>query len=512
MTSLEMIYYKDDFKSRVDYRTESNKDKVDFEEFCKKYLNSSNGFYTDKVSPIHNTQGYNYPSYPIYDLKYPTENYLNQNKKYDTYQSLEDYFELNARSKKSESIENYLQSNSNKKSGDKRLRNMTLPSVIYHEKKSNQSRESLDKSKEKLNNKKNENKSLNGILMLNNGTTFNLNKTKEPSSPLMNKPSINLTPFIQETALTHDYIIEQYPSIYLTEDKTSKEAQILNNFKMQNFRDDNTNGIYDKNVAENFLYLNHENNQNNYSIVNSENIKQIVNEIFKNESENLKTQERVEEKIQNDNSNLTALEKIEKIIDEVEQTIKLESENLKKIEKSNQENKNNSGDSKRSETTISWKSQNIIEKSENNQNGIDKNADQVSNEDNYTIFIEAKLDNDTKENLWYELPKKISFNQEFSRRKTQTNRIPIQINTQINIIDDHNSINYLAPFNVVPSTAQVEKPYGWLGLEVVACGINKLSKLPLPKNNYSIETGDFGDDAGFWAENVTGDAIGNFNF
>ena len=33
--------------------------------------------------------------------------------------------------------------------------------------------------------------------------------------------------------------------------------------------------------------------------------------------------------------------------------------------------------------------------------------------------------------------------------------------------------------------------------------------LPIPKNNYHIERGDFGDDAAFCAENSEGDAIGN---
>ena len=52
------------------------------------------------------------------------------------------------------------------------------------------------------------------------------------------------------------------------------------------------------------------------------------------------------------------------------------------------------------------------------------------------------------------------------------------------------------------------KPHGWLGLKVVACGMNKKAKLPIPKANYFIDKGDFGDDAGFWCENAVGDAIG----
>ena len=49
---------------------------------------------------------------------------------------------------------------------------------------------------------------------------------------------------------------------------------------------------------------------------------------------------------------------------------------------------------------------------------------------------------------------------------------------------------------------------GWLGFKVIACGMKKNGKLPIPKPNYFIEKGDFGDDAGFYSENVYGDAIG----
>ncbi len=38
--------------------------------------------------------------------------------------------------------------------------------------------------------------------------------------------------------------------------------------------------------------------------------------------------------------------------------------------------------------------------------------------------------------------------------------------------------------------------------------MKKNGKLPIPKPNYFIEKGDFGDDAGFYSENVYGDAIG----
>ena len=38
--------------------------------------------------------------------------------------------------------------------------------------------------------------------------------------------------------------------------------------------------------------------------------------------------------------------------------------------------------------------------------------------------------------------------------------------------------------------------------------MKKNAKLPIPKPNYFIDKGDFGDDAGFYSENVYGDAIG----
>jgi protein phosphatase PTC7 len=47
-----------------------------------------------------------------------------------------------------------------------------------------------------------------------------------------------------------------------------------------------------------------------------------------------------------------------------------------------------------------------------------------------------------------------------------------------------------------------------LGFKVLACGMRKNGPLPIPKPNYFIDKGDFGDDAGFFSENVYGDAIG----
>lgn len=55
---------------------------------------------------------------------------------------------------------------------------------------------------------------------------------------------------------------------------------------------------------------------------------------------------------------------------------------------------------------------------------------------------------------------------------------------------------------------EIVKPEGWLGFRVSACGTHKGGRPPVPKSNFFIERGHFGDDAGFWSENLAGDAIG----
>ena len=47
-----------------------------------------------------------------------------------------------------------------------------------------------------------------------------------------------------------------------------------------------------------------------------------------------------------------------------------------------------------------------------------------------------------------------------------------------------------------------------LNLKVVACGMQKNGRLPIPKANYFIDKGNFGDDAGFWSENDLSSAFG----
>ena len=69
---------------------------------------------------------------------------------------------------------------------------------------------------------------------------------------------------------------------------------------------------------------------------------------------------------------------------------------------------------------------------------------------------------------------------------------------------------YLAEINQkIAETPKIsQKSLTKLGLKVVACGMRKYGQLPIPIENYFIEKGDFGDDAGFCSENSTGYAFG----
>jgi hypothetical protein len=78
----------------------------------------------------------------------------------------------------------------------------------------------------------------------------------------------------------------------------------------------------------------------------------------------------------------------------------------------------------------------------------------------------------------------------------------------LDINDKSLNFNYfiVAPFT--QSLAANPDSGEWLGLKVVACGLKKGGQLPIPKANYFIDKGNFGDDAGFHSENNLGDAIG----
>lgn len=60
------------------------------------------------------------------------------------------------------------------------------------------------------------------------------------------------------------------------------------------------------------------------------------------------------------------------------------------------------------------------------------------------------------------------------------------------------------------NVADEAQPASWLSLKVIACGMRKYAQLPIPAVNFFIDKGDFGDDAGFWAETQEGSACGKF--
>lgn len=70
------------------------------------------------------------------------------------------------------------------------------------------------------------------------------------------------------------------------------------------------------------------------------------------------------------------------------------------------------------------------------------------------------------------------------------------------------NVDNLKPY-VVDSNSHVKKQDNFLGFDLYSCGMSKLKKLPIPKANFSIDDGDFGDDAGFFSGNLFGDALGN---
>ena len=92
--------------------------------------------------------------------------------------------------------------------------------------------------------------------------------------------------------------------------------------------------------------------------------------------------------------------------------------------------------------------------------------------------------------------KKQSFTNEFTKYKKNNKQQPIdKITTNFKPTDECDKPN------------ESEKR---LSLKVVACGMKKYGKLPIPTKNYFIEKGDFGDDAGFWSETKDGCACGIF--
>lgn len=95
------------------------------------------------------------------------------------------------------------------------------------------------------------------------------------------------------------------------------------------------------------------------------------------------------------------------------------------------------------------------------------------------------------------LPQKKSFTKEFVKRYQSTKKKPDDI--------DQGIFNFKQDADYEQKASEPEKR---LSLKVVACGMKKYGTLPIPKENYFIEKGDFGDDAGFWSETKDGCACG----
>lgn len=124
--------------------------------------------------------------------------------------------------------------------------------------------------------------------------------------------------------------------------------------------------------------------------------------------------------------------------------------------------------------------------------------------------------------LVLDIPKKKSFSEEFFKPKTTQNQIGQAVNNRTTYVTTNNNTtisnvmkendtmvnDYISSYIASPPSLTFEKPSGWLGFKVIACGMRKNGQLPIPKPNYFIDRGDFGDDAGFYSENVYGDAIG----
>ena len=129
-----------------------------------------------------------------------------------------------------------------------------------------------------------------------------------------------------------------------------------------------------------------------------------------------------------------------------------------------------------------------------------KEASNLKNISFYDLICDAiavKLDSPEKPNTIsnVELPEKCHM-QNFENLNFKENDLP------------KNNIDKCSPF-IKTSNITEEKVKGpILGLKVFACGMCKGGKLPIPKDNFFIDKGNFGDDAGFHAENLVGDALG----
>ncbi|CAF0872149.1 unnamed protein product [Brachionus calyciflorus] len=134
------------------------------------------------------------------------------------------------------------------------------------------------------------------------------------------------------------------------------------------------------------------------------------------------------------------------------------------------------------------------------------------------IFINTSKSDLDDNNYLFEIPKKNKFRDEFySKSRHSINQQISSIFTHENKENEFKSLSSfsrysLSPYIVNSNTEQylinqpISKPK--LGLSVVSCGMNKKGRLPIPQINFLIDKGDFGDDAGFVAQNLIGDALG----
>jgi hypothetical protein len=101
------------------------------------------------------------------------------------------------------------------------------------------------------------------------------------------------------------------------------------------------------------------------------------------------------------------------------------------------------------------------------------------------------------------IPKMTSFHDEFSSHKSQRNK-SLLIENELIKLKPAEEAESVSP---VP-TSDLDAPTSWLSLKVIACGMRKYAQLPIPAVNFFIDKGDFGDDAGFWAETKEGCSCG----
>lgn len=133
-----------------------------------------------------------------------------------------------------------------------------------------------------------------------------------------------------------------------------------------------------------------------------------------------------------------------------------------------------------------------------------RNKKYVSNNNSPDNFINKNIDdfNLNQEQIAFNIPKKNAFKDEFFLKPKLT--IPTSF------LNDQNNLKtkIFQDFDIKPYVINSDEQKMRLGLRVVSCGMNKKFRLPIPRSNFVLDRGNFGDDAGFVAENMFGDAFG----